>query len=93
MAYLGCLILSYLTLSYQILGGGRLSCLALVILGILATRGGSNANVWGQQVSLGNTSKGKYSPLSFVVIAYFLEGLGYKGLPDAPPESRDRTPC
>ena len=55
LAYLGCLILSYLTLSYQIWGGAGWSCLALVILGILATRGGSNVEIWGQRVSLGNT--------------------------------------
>ena len=55
LAYLGGLILSYLTLSYQILGGAGWSCLTLVILGILASRVVPNVEIWGQQVSLGNT--------------------------------------
>ena len=67
LAYLGGLILSYLTLSYQTLGGCVLSYLTLVILGILASSVRLSVEVWGQQVSLGNTSKGKYSHLPFVV--------------------------
>ena len=57
LAYLGGLILSYLTLSYEILGGAGWSGLTLVILGILASRGWLTPDVWGQQVSLGNTPK------------------------------------
>ena len=57
LAYLGGLILSYLTLSYQTLGGCVLSYLTLVILGILASTGRPIGKVWGQQVSLGNTPK------------------------------------
>ena len=55
LAYLGGLILSYLTLSYEILGGAGWSGLTLVILGILTSRVRLTGNVWGQQVSLGNT--------------------------------------
>ena len=80
LAYLGGLILSYLTLSYEIWGGPGWSDLTLVILGILASTGRLGANVWGQQVSLGNTSKGKYSPLSFVVISYFIFCMFWKCL-------------
>ena len=57
LADLGGQILSYLTLSYLILPYLILSYLTLVILDILATRGGSRANLWGQQVSLGNTQR------------------------------------
>ena len=57
LAYLGGLILSYLTLSYLILPYLILSYLTLVILDILATRVLPPPQVWGQQVSLGNTPK------------------------------------
>ena len=72
LAYLGGLILSYLTLSYEIWGGPGWSYLTLVILGILASRVRLIGDVWGQQLSLGNTSKGKYSQLSFGIISYCL---------------------
>ena len=57
LAYLGGLILSYLTLSYLILLYLILSYLTLVILDILATTGWPSDEDWGQQVSLGNTLK------------------------------------
>ena len=57
LAYLGGLILSYLTLSYQTWGGCGWSYLTLVILGILASTDRLSVNVWGQQVSLGNTTQ------------------------------------
>ena len=76
---IGGIILSYLTLSHRILPYLILSYLTLVILDILATTVLPRANLWGQQVSLGNTSKGKYSPLilcSYFVfhVLYVLEG-------------------
>ena len=80
MAYLGGLILSYLTLSYEIWGGPGWSYLTLVILGILASTLVLNDDIWGQQVPLGNTSKGKYSPLSFVLIPYIIFCMFWKGL-------------
>ena len=55
LGYLGGLILSYLTLSYLIFPYLILSYLTLVILGILATTDRLSVEVWGQQVSLGNT--------------------------------------
>ena len=55
LAYLGGLILSYLTLSYLILPYLTLSYLTLVILDILATTVEPSVEGWGQQVSLGNT--------------------------------------
>ena len=48
LAYLGGLILSYLTLSDQTWGGCVLSYLTLVILGILASRGWPTSELWGQ---------------------------------------------
>ena len=57
LAYLGGLILSYLTLSYEIWGGPGWSDLTLVILGILASTRRLSGEIWGQQVSLGNTTQ------------------------------------
>ena len=66
LAYLGGLILSYLTLSYLILPYLILSYLTLVILDILATTVLPSAEVWGQQVSLGNTSQVAF-PVQFSI--------------------------
>ena len=60
LAYLGGLILSYPTLTYQILGGAGWSCLTLVILGILGildTRVRPSVEGRGQHRLLGNTPK------------------------------------
>ena len=65
LAVLSCLILPYLTKPGVVAFCLILSYLTLVILGILATTGGSSVEVWGQQVSLGNTTPKRPSKTDF----------------------------